>query len=268
MIATTIFRSDSYWNVPAPDLVDAESGRFITWLKANNRNPYLALGVGDWAMPVYRSTSTDPLVTINPSGPGPTVTFRLPKDARPMAGNDAAMSVIDVTTNQDIALFEFRRDSRGKPQATGVSRYWLDSEGLDQRVGGSSGNTGHRGVPGLTMCVRREDLARGLGHRTKIALPGTGGWGCFPMSGFEKGKGGIIGEGIILRIKASVDLATRPLSAPALAIAHGLQTHGAVVGDNGAQVTLKVEAGTTLPRDALRGLTWDDFEFVERGWRP
>jgi len=264
-----IFRSDSYWNTPLPTDVtrDKDSDKFIAWLKSHNRNPFLALGSGAWAMPVYRSNLSDPLVTINPSGTGPTATFRLPRTATAADVNDGQLSVIDITTNQDISLFEFSRAAGGTPKAKGLARYWLDSEGLEQKVGGTAGNQGHRVIPGLASCVHLEDMVT-LSHRTKIAIPGTGEWGCFPMSGYERNRGGIIGEGIVIRIKPNVDLSSKNLSLNAFSIAYALQTFGAVVGDNGGQATLKIQAGVNIARDALKALTWDDYEFVVRGWKP
>lgn len=107
----------TYWRTPLPPSapIDAESDRFIEWLKTNNPLPYLSLAVGDWAMPVYRSVATDPLVSIMPRRFGPPVTFRLPANAEPMKGDDRAMVVLDRNTNQDISLFEFdrARDDRG-----------------------------------------------------------------------------------------------------------------------------------------------------------
>lgn len=143
---TFAFNAGSFWNTPLPVDVgaDPESDAMIAWLAEHNPRPYLALGTGIWAMPLYRSQDEDPLVTIDPARFGPTVTFRLPPGAHPMGGNDRAMVVIDRTTHQDVSLFEFGY-SNGKPQATGAARYHLRSEGLHEDVGGTPGNRGHRG---------------------------------------------------------------------------------------------------------------------------
>lgn len=95
-----------------------------------------------------------------------------------------------------------------------------------------------------------------------------------PMVGAEGMKFGWGAEGIRIRIKPSVDLTKRGLTPGGLVVARTLQTHGAYLGDNaGTGTALKAEQehgqwGTLLTRDALQGLTWDDFEFVQRGYQP
>jgi hypothetical protein len=267
------FTADSWWNTPLGNAgVDSTSAQYISWLKTNANTSFMALSLGNWAMPVYYSTASDPLVTINPTGNGPTVTFRLPADAQPMAGNDAAISIVDVTTNQDIQLFEF---NPAGPSATGVARYWLDSNGIPENPwGGAAGNDGHRGIPGFTHSVHLNEVQSGvIARRLKIAVPGPseppGGSPVYPMNGFEKGKGNGPFEGLILRIKPSVDLAARGLPGQALIIATALQDYGAVVGDtSGATVVLKMQKNATwnVTRSGLNALTWDDYEFVQRGW--
>lgn len=261
------FSTDSYWNRPLADAgVDEDSDAFIAWLKRNNDRPYLVLGTGDWAMPVYRPRTSTPLYTIDPSAYGPTVRFRLPNKATAMAGDDAAMVVLDTTTGQDVSLFEFAW-SGTRPVATGVARYWLASEGLHERAGGTEGNLGHRGIPGSVSCVMRTDITRGkIARRLKIAIPRTGEWHCFPMVGHEDNRGGIIGEGIVLRLKPSTDLTKFNLSASGLIVARALRDYGVVVADNGRQATLKAEKGLDISSDELASIGWDNYEFVTRGW--
>lgn len=263
------FTADSYWNTPLPPDVakDGSSARFIRWIREHNRGKdYLSLAVGDWAMPVIRPTAADPLITVDPAQ-GATATFRMPTNAEPMPTNDAAMTVLDATTNQDISMFEFDPDTR---KAQGLARYWLDSEGIDERIGGTKGNRGHRGVPGAVSCIRREHLYGTESNRLKISIQATAESHVFPMVDHEDSEGGIIPEGMVIRIKPSVDLlALGPLTVDAYAIANMLKRYGAVIGDNGGLATLKVERGiTTVRADSLKTLRWSAFEFIERGWRP
>ena len=98
---------------------------------------------------------------------------------------------------------------------------------------------------------------------------------CHPMTGPETGKFGFGAEGERIRIKPSIDLTTRGLSPFGLAIARTLQQHGAYIGDNAGRATsLKAEqasggrdpwAGLDVSTDALKGITWADFEVVQRG---
>jgi hypothetical protein len=93
------------------------------------------------------------------------------------------------------------------------------------------------------------------------------------MSGSEQNKGGIVPEGIVVRIKASVDLKSKNLSPAALIVATALQTYGAVVGDNsGSGDNLKLQSNANwtgmLTKDSLKSIPWTDYEFVQGGYRP
>lgn len=260
----------SWWHTPVPKSVgpDAESDHFMAALAEANPAPHLRLSGPAWAMPIYRPTEADPLVTIDPTGTGPTTTFRLPADATPMSGNDAAAVVLDHTTGQVISLFELARDTAGGWSATGLGRYAMSSEGLDERVGGTPGNTGHRGLPGSQHALRREHLAADrIEDRLKIAIPGTAEWHVFPMAGHESGRGGVIGEGVVMRLKPWVVVRELGLGLTGQKIARMLKRFGVVIGDNGGTATLKIERGLELEPDLLEVLTWDHFEIVERGWR-
>jgi hypothetical protein len=102
---------------------------------------------------------------------------------------------------------------------------------------------------------------------------------CHPMTGSESKGVGFGAEGERMRIKPSVNLAARGLSPFGLVIARTLQQHGMFIGDNAGGVTgVKAAqisggqnpwaaAGITISQNALVGLTWDDFEMIERGWQ-
>lgn len=270
------FSASSYWNtaLPSSGSVHPQSATFIAWLKANMTNGYLILGDGAFALPVYFSTLADPLVTINPTN-GPTTTFRLPDSAVGMTGNDAALDVIDRTTNQDVQLFEF---TRGPLAATGITRYYLDSNGLAGDVTGhnNAANDGHRGIPGAVHSVRKDEVAAGaILHRTKFALgqpgndPGQPFW---PMDGFESPRSGVIPEGIVMRIKHSYTLPAS-LTPGARVIAQHLKTYGTICGDTGGAgtCTLKLQDTTGwsalgVVRRSLKDIPWDAYEFVVEEW--
>ena len=73
-----------------------------------------------------------------------------------------------------------------------------------------------------------------------------------------------------------VDLTRRGLSPGGLVVARTLQQHGCYIGDNsGSASAVKAEqAGRTrdpwkglLRQNSLRGITWDDFVVLPRGWQ-
>lgn len=277
------FRAASYWNTPlgrAPR--DRHSRRYLRDAKVlAHTQRYLKLVLGDWGMPTYRSDAGDPLYRINP-GSGPTVRVHIPARARPMPTSDAAVMISDRATGQVICLggAHFARATH-RWTAGSVSRYWSGTNGIAQGLPtGSRGNLGHRGIPGSVQAVTMREIRRGaIHHRLEVywweTAPRTpsGREAYFPMTGSETKSTGTVPEGIVIRIKPSVDLKSRNLSPAAYTIARALQRYGAVVGDNsGTGNNLKLQANADwsgiLTANSLRSIRWRDFVFVRGGYRP
>jgi hypothetical protein len=272
------FQPTSYWNAPlgrAP--LSTHSASWIHDASANS-GTHLLLVLGDWGMPVYRAKSSDPLVQITSSGH--TVRVHIPAGARPMSANDAAMTVIDPSTNQVVGLFGAHVSS-GKWSVSGLSRYGYQSNGIAGGLpGGRKANFGHRGIPASVPAVTRAEIRKGrirhrleiYWHETASATP-EGPSAYFPMTGSESGKTGVVPEGAVIRIKPGVDLSRLHLSHAAYVIARALQKYGAVVGDNAGQGnSLKLQGNTNwsgiLNKDSLKSIPWSDYVFVKGGFRP
>jgi hypothetical protein len=272
------FQSTSYWNTPlgqAP--LSTHSASWIQDASANS-GTHLNLVLGDWGMPVYRATPSDPLVQITSSGH--TVRVHIPAGARPMNTNDAALTVIDPATNQVVGLFG-AQVSGDTWSVTGLSRYLYQSNGIAGGLpGGRKTNYGHRGIPASVPAVTAAEIRKGkirhrleiYWHETASATP-EGPSAYFPMTGSESGKNGVVPEGAVIRIKPSVDLRQLHLSRAAYVIARALQKYGAVVGDNSGQGnSLKLQGNTNwtgiLNKDSLKSIPWSDFVFVQGGFRP
>ncbi len=153
-----------------------------------------------------------------------------------------------------------------------------NSNGLDQRNprSDSQQNFTSRGRISDAMVIR-EDLVdyavandTDLGHVLHMYFVETRTSDGFrhPMVGTEQGKYGFGAEGERIAISPNVDVATRGLSPEALVVARTLQNYGCYLGDNsGSQSALKAEQENgdrpiwkgRLDRDALEGLSWDDF---------
>ena len=88
---------------------------------------HLNLVLGDWGMPVYRAKPSNPLVRI--SSGGHTVRVHIPRQARAMKGSDAALTVIDKSTNQVVGLFG-ARGSGTNWSVSGLSRYGCQTNGI------------------------------------------------------------------------------------------------------------------------------------------
>jgi hypothetical protein len=272
------FTATGYWNTKlgkAP--VDSHSAAWIKDAQTHS-GTHLNLVLGDWGMPVYRATSSDPLEKI--SSGGHTVKVHIPAKARPMTGNDAALTVIDPSTNQVVGLFGAHVSS-GKWSVTGLSRYRYASSGIAGGLPtGIKANFGHRGIPASVPAVTRKEIRAGaIRHRLEIYWWQTasktpdGKSAYFPMTGSESGKSGVVPEGAVIRIKRSVDLSSLHLSRAAKVIAVALQKYGAVVGDNaGSGNSLKLQGNTNwsgvLTKDSLKRIPWSDYVFVKGGYRP
>ncbi|MEP6666323.1 MAG: hypothetical protein ABJA81_07750, partial [Nocardioidaceae bacterium] len=207
------FRSTSWWNTPlgrAPR--DPHSGAYIrdSRNRAHTQN-YLKLVLGDWGMPSYRSDRSDPLYRINPAS-GPSMRVHIPAHATQMRADDASLSIVDTRTHKVVGL-SGANFKGGRWTATGASRYFIRSNGVEESLpGGTKGNQGHRGIPSSTQVVTKREIRRGaIRHRLEVYWWETasrtprGRDAYFPMPNSESGKNGIVPEGIVLRIKRSVD---------------------------------------------------------------
>jgi hypothetical protein len=232
-------------------------------------------------MPTYRSGPSDPLYRIKP-GNGPTVRVHIPTHARAMPTSDAALTVVDSATHQVVCLNGARFHSGNNTwTAQALSRYWSRSNGIAQGLpGGSHGNLGHRGIPGSVQAVTKDEVRRGaIKHRLEVywwetaPRTPTGRQAYYPMTGSETKSVGKVPEGIVIRIKRTVDLAGKHLSPAALVVARALQRYGAIIGDNsGSGNNLKLQANANwrgvLGPGSLRSVPWRDYVFVKGGYRP
>jgi hypothetical protein len=272
------FFATSYWNTRlghAP-----KSPHSSKWIQdaQQHSGKGLSLVLGDWGMPVYHAKPSDPLVRI--SSGGHTVRVHIPRRARPMNGSDAALTVIDRSTNQVVGLFG-AHVSGGKWSVSGLSRYRYESNGIAGGLpGGRKANFGHRGIPASVPAVTKGEIRRGkIRHRLEIYWHETasrtpeGKSAYFPMTGGESGKNGVVPEGSVIRIRPSVNLKALHLSRAAYIIARALQKYGAVVGDNSGQGnSLKLQGNTSwkgvLNKNSLGKIPWSDYVFVKGGYRP
>lgn len=166
-------------------------------------------------------------------------------------------------------------------RATAGAITYHDSNGLDHRHRRADDprNFTSRGRISDAMVIRRDLVRHGvangtdLGHVLHMFLVETRTRDGFrgPMVGAEHGKYGFGAQGERIAIAPWVDLRKRDLSPEALVIARTLKNYGCYFGDNsGSQSSLKAEQenrarpvwGGRLGRDALRGISWDDFVVI------
>jgi hypothetical protein len=296
---------DSLFRKPLPDdtPVSATSAEGVAFAKANDPYPYLKIrgahGVG-WGIAYAMADCSDPIYRIGSEG-------NLPASQRHLrdVGFHAPASVWEnIPPNDDGPFLVI--DRCGTPARPGGLSVWgantsvsgttvttsaagsfaHDSNGLDSRNPASDSqlNERSRGVIPDSMAIRVDLLDQairngtGLGHLLEVFWVETDSSAgvVSPMVGSEDGKHGYGAEGERFRIKAGIDLASRPGCSPetnpvGLAIARTLQEHGAYLGDNsGSGSGIKTEQNADYPglhADSLAGcMTWDDIEFLPRGW--
>ena len=281
------FRASSYWNTKLPPAapVDMHSPAYLE----DSRDPrhtqdYLRLtgapGTSQsYTTPVYWAQPSDPLYTITPRRNGEPVQVHIPKRATPARGSDAQMTIIDLSLDQVVGLNGASyRASRDRWTVGSTDRYIISSNGLGRDVPGHDDdrNFGHRGVPASARVVRVDEVRAGrIDHRLECYWWATAPAHHWPLSGHETGKGGLVPEGMVIRIRPSVDLSQRRLSTAALVIARALQDYGCLIGDNsGSGNRLKLERdeaawrGLGVTHDALAAIPWSDWEFVAAGYDP
>jgi len=246
------YTDTSYWNKPMPAgaPVDTNSAAYITYLVNNNTDgngniiPDIMFGGHTgWGHPMVFVTdpSQGPLVTVNAqitTGNFIDVTFRLPTwvtAASTLQGPDNEIGVVDLTTGQDIQMQDFSRDTAGNPQAVWINRYFLSSNGINENAtGGTTGNLGHRGIPGFTHAFTEAEIARGvLQRRMKMSSPDTTNVHYWPMISHEHATAGALPEGIVMRIKPSINVATKVGSStsPVYTLAKCCQDYGLIIAD-------------------------------------
>jgi hypothetical protein len=272
------FSDNSYWNTPfessAP--IDSNSSTYIADSENTaNTQDYVKLTIGSYGEPIYFADGSDPLYTITASGH--TVKVHIPNGATPASGSDGQMTVYDRANgyNREVGLHGVVI-TNGQYTADGMDSYSLSSNGLEGSASGAddSSNFGHRGVPSAVRAVRLDEIQAGaINHRLECFWWATAPSHYWPMVGHENNKGGVVPEGIVVRIKPSVNLTSKGLSSAAEIVATALQKYGCIVGDNsGSGNRLKLQENVDwtgiLNANSLQNIPWSDWEFVKGGAMP
>ncbi len=292
----SFFRKELPDNAP----IDPDSDAGIAFAKSNNLYAFPALkGLpgNSWGMPFALSTCSDPLWRLTGSVPSEvafltTEGFHAPSNfGSYLTGtSDSPLVVIDtcgVPSMPNGLSVWASGASQGSGNTLNVGNagaFQHDSNGLDRRnpASNSTKNFRSRGAIPDAMVIRKDmvDWAiandSDLGHVLHLfwKTPDSSAGYVHPMVGTESPRTGWGPEGIRIRIKPSINLDSRGLSPCGLVIARTLQRYGAYIGDTAGNTTsLKMEQdhgqwGTLCTQTSLQGITWDDFEFVQRGWEP
>jgi hypothetical protein len=278
------FSVSSEWNKPLPGNapIDPQSAQIIAELNSYANGDYPRLVTGAWSEPIYFTDSSDRVGQVNCL----PLQTRIPWNLAPAATSDAQATVFDLITGVVYKVRSFTIDWNTNPvtvnAAGGCSVYDLTSNGLHNSLPASDHNApmnaGHRGYPPAIHAVRYDEVASGqIRHVLKVALGRTAPCHSYPGAGHEQNNGGVLTcEGLILRIKPSVNLIARGLFGGPLVIARAMRRYGVVIGDTGGvamglkmenlEVEGRTERWSTLgvTTHAFQGkLSFDDFEVIE-----
>jgi hypothetical protein len=272
------FSPSSYFNTPIPAgaPIDSQSGAYIADAAAH-AGPGMMLTLGAFAQPFFWAQPSDPLRTVTPSGSGPTVTIHVPASAAPMPSSDAEMTIFDPGLNVVAGFWKVVMGSGGSFTCQGTDQWKLSSNGLASSWPQSDAvapmNTGHRGSPAPCRAIRMDEVQAGLiPHKLSTFWFSPAAANVFPMSGFESGKTGLEPEGMLLRIKQSVDVDSIITNPAARVIAHAFRDYGVYIGDtSGSGCRVKVEANQDwaslgITATSVSAIPWSSWEFVERGY--
>lgn len=300
------YSPDSFFRRPLPAMapISATSAEGIRYAKANNSKPYPTIrGVqgNPWGQAFAIGRCTDPIWKISATGSVVPASQRHLRDvgfhapegwAESIPDNsDAPFLVIDrcgtaarpggLSVWGANAAVSGRMVVSGESGTLAVGSFAHDTNGLDRRNPRTNSrlNERSRGCIPDAMVIRDDLLDwaiannTGLGHVLHMFWnkPDSIAGVVHPMVGCEKPRYGYGAQGERIRVKASVDLDARKCNPVGRAIAKTLQQHGAYLGDtSGGNSGFKAQQGSTYPGltiDVLKGcVTWDDMEFIQRGW--
>jgi hypothetical protein len=253
------------------------------------------LGTNKWGTGYAEGSATDPIWKLTGTVQAKvadlkTTGFHAPEWlGQTFSGsNDSPFCVID--RGSGFTVFASNAQVVGPHLVTvsSAGKVWHSSNGLHYKNPRTddSRNFTARGRISDAMVIRRDLVEYGiatgtsLGHVLHIFLCETDsndGF-CHPMVGCESRHiGGFGAEGERIAIDASVDLSTRGLPPAGLVVARTLQEYGCYIGDNSGNASaLKAEqttasrnpwTGIDINQASLRGITWDDFVVLPKGWQ-
>jgi hypothetical protein len=221
-------------------------------------------GTWDYSHPLYYATAGDPVFTLHcyesswGTCPIEGHRIRIPDAARPAAGDDAHMAVIDYASGWEYDLYKVR----SKPAGGGVLEFrWggrtrLDGDGL-----GTNATAAHFALS--AGIIRPEEIAAGrIDHALFMVVKCTGGT-VYPAGGGGSGcadprnapAGGMRFQ--LNYSPAEIDALRVP--AWKKTILHALATYGAYIGDTGgAGFNFQFQSGSTYTSFGVadRLVTW------------
>lgn len=256
------FVASSWWNTPAAGTVDPNSKAMIATISGT-----LSSDPTQYSYPVYVADSNTPrhdiscrkwnCTVVTADGTTTSSVLRgvpIPDGARPSAGTDGQMIVIDRSTGAEYDLWQVQRDGSNWSVSNG-SVYNIHFDGMPTRYGSRGA-----GVPYLAGLIRPWEIAVGsIDHAIAFAYPAPAAGRCVaPASKTDGGSGDAmaIPEGARLQldpILTDADFSRMGLDRTGRIIARALQRYGMIVVDRAGRPKIYAEDVTANP---LASLGW------------
>jgi hypothetical protein len=227
----------------------------------------------EFGTPVFTADSSSPLAGVDCTMNWGTCDLeagkiRIPANARPNAGSDGAMIVVDLVARKSCDFWQAKRAS-----STQWTTSWGTCASLDGDGRGPTGGATGGGVNSLTGLVRtfemrKLDIPHALSIATNNSCSGQFRYPATKTDG-KSSRADCIPEGARLRLDPSIDVKALPGITPGeIAVAKALQTYGAINRDNaGSPIAVAFEAPTTGtdPYPAV-GFAWDYYDMPHIPW--
>lgn len=236
-----LFSASSPWNIPIGTNVelDPDSSGMVSQLV----NGYHVPTLFQYGMPIYISTASDPLYTVqdddntfmanNP--------FHIPNTAAPSPGTDKWMFIYDTTKHMLFEMWEANKSGNTWTAQAG-NVFSLTGDGVLQVDGTKTGGNGASYFGGV---IRAADIQRGyINHALSLATAYTATTWRYPMSRSDGHGAGTnaIPMGTRLQLDPTVNCKTLPHASPGEKIVcQALETYGGYIRDTaGPGVALSI----------------------------
>lgn len=250
--------------VPEP-VLDGKSEQIVDYLAADAAYANLY----DFGTPIYSANADTPRVDVECTKQWGQCDLEqqpvpIPDGAKPNAGSDAAMVVVDRDSGD---VFEFWQATPAKDGPWHTS--WGEVVSVESR--GGYGSTGS-GISRLAGVIRTREIAAGVIPHALVFATDNACWDGFRAPATKtdgaSDRTDCIQEGARVQLDPAVDLNELPLSDGERAVAIALQRFGAYVIDNGgARMAVMFELPTdgSDPYEAA-GLRWDYYAMDAIPW--
>ena len=295
-----LFPANNWWNTDVSNApLDPSSSAFITFIntKADGSGPIVRHVHPDWGtdnpdgtlygfpyiivdgLQQKKTVTFDPQAAAESDGVGVPF-YPIPDEAitqygwieqgppgNVAVGGDRHMLIVDKTNNELYELYNVFYDGT-KWTAYSGAKFFMNTNNRRPDGWTSADASGMAVLPGL---VRYDEVygPNEISHAFRFTVRDSNGY-VFPASHVAGSNPQALPMGGRLRLKASTDISTYP--ADVQKIMRALKKYGLIVADNGSDMFIQGNYDNNWNMDVMNTqlgkLTANDFEVVQRGWKP